>query len=262
MGIANRELRNLQLGKLKVEVYPDRKSAGIAAAQSAAEALRQSAAGRELIGVIFATGASQLDTLGALVKLEHIPWDRVHGFHMDDYIGLPVDHPASFQHYLREKLTNRVPLKEFSEIDGNAADPEQMCREYAEALRVADPQLCLLGIGENGHLAFNDPAEADFQDPLDVKIVHLDAVCREQQASEGWFKNSGEVPETAITLTMPALFRVPKLIVSVYGKRKAHILRRTLQEPISTQCPSTILRTHSNTTLYLDEESAAELGPS
>jgi glucosamine-6-phosphate deaminase len=150
-------------------------------------------------------------------------------------------------------------MKEFLEVDGTAPDLKQVCRDYAGALRSADPQLCLLGIGENGHLAFNDPDEAKFNDPLDMKIVHLDMACREQQAAEGWFKSFQEVPERALTLTIPALFRVPKLIVSVPGSRKARIMRRTLQEPISTDCPSTILRTHPNATVYLDEESAAEL---
>ena len=150
-------------------------------------------------------------------------------------------------------------MKEFYEIDGNAQDPDLTCKEYARKLRLAHPQLCLLGIGENGHLAFNDPAEADFNDPLDVKIVHLDEVCRRQQAAEGWFNSFGEVPERAITLTIPALFRVPKLIVSVPGRRKAQVVRRTLKDMISTACPATLLRTHPDATIYLDTESAAEI---
>ena len=259
MSIANREGKSLKLGTLKLEIYPTREAAGVAAAQAAAKALTELGAARESVGVIFATGASQIETLRALTRIGQIPWDRVHGFHMDDYIGLPVDHPASFGAYLREKLTRLVPMKEFLEIDGNAPDPEQTCRDYAKALRAADPQVCLLGIGENGHLAFNDPEEANFNDPEDVKIVHLDQVCREQQAAEGWFKTSAEIPARAITLTMPCLFRVPKLIISVSGKRKAHVMRRTQQDPISTACPSTILRTHPDATVYLDEDAAAEL---
>ena len=259
MSTANREGKFLTLEELRLEVYPSREAAGVAAAQAAARALTELGEARESIGVIFATGASQIETLRALTRIGQIPWDRVSGFHMDDYIGLPVDHPASFGGYLREKLTRLVQMREFLEIDGNAPNPEQTCRDYAKALRAADPQLCLLGIGENGHLAFNDPEEANFNDPEDVKIVHLDRVCREQQAAEGWFKNFAEVPDRAITLTMPALFRVPRLIISVSGKRKAHIMRRTQQEPISTACPSTILRTHPNATVYLDEDAAAQL---
>src|SRR6185437_16392052 len=168
----------------------------------------------------------------------------VDGFHMDDYVGLPLDHPASFRAYLEEKLVKRVPMHSFAHIDGLAPDPAQTCRDYAKQLRAANPQLCLLGIGENGHLAFNDPGEADFNDPLDMKIVHLDMLCRQQQAAEGWFKRVEDVPDRAMTLTIPPLFRVPKLIASVPGPRKAKIVRRTLEEPITTDCPATILRTH------------------
>ena len=178
---------------------------------------------------------------------------------MDEYVGMSDDHPASFRRYLRERLTSRVRMRDFLEVNGTAPDLAELCRDYAEQLRAADPQLCLLGIGENGHLAFNDPGEADFKDPVDVKIVHLDAVCRQQQFAEGWFNTFQEVPEEAITLTIPTLLRVSKLIVSVPGTRKARIMRRTLEEPISPECPSTILRTHSDATVYLDQETAAEL---
>ena len=150
-------------------------------------------------------------------------------------------------------------MKEFFEIDGEGPDLQSTCREYAEKVRSMDPQLCLLGVGENGHLAFNDPMMADFQDPSDVKIVRLDEVCRNQQVKEGWFPAIEQVPDRAITLTIPALFRVPQLIVSVPGKRKAKIVRRTLEGPLSTECPATILRTHPNVTMYLDPESANEL---
>jgi len=183
----------------------------------------------------------------------------VAGFHMDEYVGLAADHPASFRRYLRENLTSRTHLAEFHEIDGTVPDPERMCREYAATLRQRDPQLCLLGIGENGHLAFNDPAEADFSDPVDMKIVTLDTMCRQQQVAEGWFSSLEDVPPRAMTLTVPTLLRVPKLIASVPGNRKALIVRRTLEEPISTACPATIFRTHPDVTMYLDPESGAEL---
>jgi glucosamine-6-phosphate deaminase len=143
-------------------------------------------------------------------------------------------------------------------VDGNK-DPDEECRYYTEALSSAQPQLCLLGIGENGHLAFNDPGEADFQDPVDMKVVSLDDACRAQQVAEGWFSSLNEVPRRALTLTTPALFRTKKLIVSVPGTRKAAIVRRTALEPISTACPATILRTHPDATVYLDPDSAADL---
>ncbi|MGA3228006.1 MAG: glucosamine-6-phosphate deaminase [Acidobacteriaceae bacterium] len=246
-------------GTIKVRIHPSRKSAGEAAAQAAADEVQRLAkAGRD-IAVIFATGASQFDTLGTLTALPGLPWDRVVGFHLDEYVGLDENHPASFRRYLREKVVRLVPMRAFHEIDGTADDLDAVCREYVRALNFANPQLCLLGIGENGHLAFNDPAEADFNDPEAMKVVALDRQCREQQAAEGWFRSWEEVPERALTLTIPTLFRVPKLIVSVPGSRKAEAVRRTLYDPITTRWPSTLLRTHPDVTIYLDTDSAAEL---
>lgn len=249
----------LRIDNLNIEIHPDGESAGRAAAAATSKILRELAVERESIGVVFATGASQLDTLRAIVAEPDVPWSKIRGFHMDEYIGLDENHPASFRHYLRENLTGRVSMREFTEIDGNAVDPEFFCREYVAVLRKAEPQLCLLGVGENGHLAFNDPGEADFQDSKPMKVVALDAECRQQQAAEGWFKTLEEVPGLALTLTIPTLFQIPRLIATVPGPRKAQIMRRVLQEPISTDCPATLLRRHPATTLYLDHESAAEL---
>jgi glucosamine-6-phosphate deaminase len=189
------QVKRLQFGTLKIEIHPSSKAAGLEAARAAGKAIAELAQTRETVGVIFATGASQLAILDALTSLPHIPWNRVCGFHMDEYVGISTDHRASFRRYLRDRLTAKVQMKEFFEIDGETADPEKTCREYAEKLNVADPKLCLLGVGENGHLAFNDPMVADFQDPADVKIVRLDEVCRSQQVNEGWFAGIEEVPE-------------------------------------------------------------------
>ena len=253
------EIRHFKVGTLKIEIHPNSEAAGAAAAEAVAQALQRLKRQSRDIGVIFATGVSQLATLRALASIPDLPWNRISGFHLDEYEGLPADHPASFRRYLRENLTQHVSMKEFFEIDGTAADPDLMCREYASQLRSRDPQLCLLGIGENGHLAFNDPGEANFEDPQDVKIVQLDPVCRQQQLEEGWFKSFEEVPERALTLTIPTILRVPKLIVSVPGRRKAQIVRQMLEAPMTTDCPATILRTHPDATVYLDQESAAEL---
>jgi glucosamine-6-phosphate deaminase len=250
---------HLNVGTMKLEVYPSRQAAGAAAAQDAAEELRRLDRLGTSIGVIFATGASQFDTLEALTAIPGLPWSHVQGFHMDEYVGLDENHPASFRRYLRERLTQRVAMREFHEINGNAADLDLFGREYAQKLSLAEPKLCLLGIGENGHLAFNDPSEANFNDPQAIKVVTLEHACRRQQVSEGWFASLEEVPKQALTLTIPTLFRVPKLIVSVPGIRKAEAVRRTLEEPIATDCPSTLLRTHPDVTLYLDVDSAAEL---
>ena len=252
-------VKQFRAGRMKIEVYSSREAAGQAAARAAADAIQEIAAARDTIGVIFATGAAQFATLAALTEMKHLPWERITGFHMDEYVGLSADHPGSFRRYMRERLTSRVRMGVFHEMDGSAADPERAARDYAEKLHAADPQLCLLGIGENGHLAFNDPPVADFDDPLDAKVVELDHQCRTQQLAEGWFPTIDDVPTHALSLTIPALMRVPKLIASVPGPRKAAIVRRAIEEPISTACPATILRTHPDVTVYLDSDSASEL---
>jgi glucosamine-6-phosphate deaminase len=252
-------VKQLSVGSMKLEIHENKKAAGEAAARSAAQVLRQLDQTRDAIGVIFATGASQLEMLHALTSLPDLPWKKVHGFHLDEYVGIDENHPASFRRYLRENLTRRVPMAEFFEIDGSSSDSDRVRRNYVQQLDQANPQVCLLGIGENGHLAFNDPAEANFTDPDAMKVVTLDAACREQQLAEGWFEKFEDVPKRALTLTIPTMLKVPKLIVSVPGKRKAQSVRRTLEDPISTDCPATILRAHPDVTIYLDEESASAL---
>jgi glucosamine-6-phosphate deaminase len=256
----NNPVKNFRRGTLAVEIYKDEVAAGEAAAGAAALALRRLGRGGERIPVIFATGGSQVNLLRRLTEIGDLPWNQVQAFHMDEYVGIGIDHHGSFCRYLDEKLRQRAQIRQFFFIDGAAPDPARICADYAEKVRSANPRLCFLGIGENGHLAFNDPHAADFNDPLDMKLVRLDAACREQQAAEGWFESVEQVPEFAMTLTIPILLRVPQLIVTVPGTRKAAIVRRTLEEPVSTDCPATILRTHPNATLYLDLESAAELG--
>jgi glucosamine-6-phosphate deaminase len=253
------EIAFLTAGKMKLKIYPSKRAAGEAAALAVAEEMRRLAALHQHFGVIFATGAAQFDTLDFLTSTHGLPWKKVRGFHLDEYVGLDENHPASFRNFLRQRLTQRVEMGAFFEMDGTAPDLEGLCREYIRELHVAEPQLCLLGIGENGHLAFNEPAEADFEDPLEMKIVTLDLMCRQQQAAEGWFPTWEQAPERALTLTIPTVFRVPKLIASVPGPRKAQVIRRTVHEPISTACPATLLRTHPDVTVYLDTDSAAEL---
>lgn len=250
-------IRQFRAGSLNIEVHSDSVSAGEAAAREAAAALANLGQQTDQFGVIFATGSSQLNMLASLTSMPNLPWSKTLGFHLDEYIGMPVDHPASFRGYLRKHLLSKVSLKKFYEIDGEAPDLDEVCAQYAKALRAVNPQLCLLGIGENGHLAFNDPGEANFEDPVDVKVVHLDTLCRQQQASEGWFGSLDEVPQVAITVTIPALFRVPKLILTVPGSRKAEAVRQVVEGPISTACPASILRRHPNATLHVDLDAAA-----
>jgi glucosamine-6-phosphate deaminase len=253
------QAKYFRIGTMNVEIHSSREELGAAAARAAAQALIELGKTHDTFGVIFATGASQIETLEQLTASRDLPWNQVFGYHMDEFVGIASDHPASFRRYLRERLTAKVHMKEFFEIDGTAPDPELTGREYGDKIRTADPKLCLLGIGENGHLAFNDPPVAKFTDAVDVKIVRLDAVCRQQQTAEGWFSSVDQVPEHAITLTIPALLRVPKLIVSVPGRRKAKIVQRTFEGPITTECPATILRTHPDVTVFLDLDSADEL---
>lgn len=252
-------IRALRFGNLQVEAYESTEAMGKGAAAAAAECLLALAAQNDTIGVIFATGASQIPTLKALTEIPGLPWEKVVGFHMDDYLGMSEQNPASFRRYLQERLTDKVKLRDFHWIGATANNVEEAAQRYTKLLAQFRPQLCLLGIGENGHLAFNDPAVADFNDPTDVKLVSLDEKCRQQQANEGWFKSISDVPDVAITMTIPALFRVPRLIASVPDARKADIVRRSLTEEISTSCPATILRKHPNATLYLDPASAAKL---
>jgi glucosamine-6-phosphate deaminase len=254
------EPKRFKAGTLKFEVYDSRQAAGEAAARDVAEAMQAALPAQGDLGVIFATGASQLSMLRSLVERKGVPWERIVGFHMDEYARLAADHSASFRHYMRTELTSRVPIKAFHEVDGSNPDTEQACAQYAATLKAGNPQICLLGIGENGHLAFNDPFLCDFNDPLDVRLVMLDNACREQQVAEGWFPFVDAVPKHAITLTIPALVRVPKLIASVPGIRKAKIVRRVIEDEISNACPATLLKTHPDATVYLDDESSSELG--
>jgi glucosamine-6-phosphate deaminase len=253
------EIASLTAGKMKLKIYPSKRAAGEAAALAVAEEMRRLATLHDQFGVIFATGAAQFDTLDFLTSTPALPWKKVRGFHLDEYVGLDENHPASFRNFLRQRLTQRVNMGAFFEMDGTGRDLEAVCRDYMKELHVAEPQLCLLGIGENGHIAFNEPAEADFHDPLEMKVVTLDLMCRQQQAAEGWFPSWEQAPERALTLTIPTVFRVPKLIASVPGPRKAKVIRATVHDPISTACPSTLLRTHPDVTVYLDTDSAAEL---
>jgi glucosamine-6-phosphate deaminase len=249
----------LTVGTLQIEVHADRRAAGMAAAQAASDALPHVGDVADGVGVLFAAAASQIAMLDALTATSGIAWDQISGFHLDEYLGIAADHPGSFRQYLREHLTSRVKLRAFHEMGCLAGDVSRCCSAYVSLLEATPPQLGLLGIGENGHLAFNDPHAADFNDPEMMKVVRLDEDCRQQQVAEGWFGNLEEVPRRAITLTITAIQRVPKLIVSVPGRRKAHIMRRTLTDPISPACPATILRQHPDATVYLDHDSAAEL---
>ncbi len=229
------------------------------AAVDAAEALRATIAARGEANVMLATGNSQLAFLVELVELPDIAWDRVRAFHMDEYVGLAPSHSASFQRYMRERVAARLPFMEFNYLAGDAPDAEAEAARYEALLRAHPLDLCCAGIGENGHLAFNDPPVADFDDPRDVKVARLENASRRQQVNEGHFPNIDEVPTHAITVTIPALLRARRVLVVVPEARKAVPVHRALYDEVSTACPASILRRQSNATLYLDLESSALL---
>lgn len=248
----------LQVDQLKVRIFPNRGEAGNAAGSAAAAAINAAIERNGSARIILASAPSQNELVEKLVA-SPIDWSRVTIFHMDEYLGVNASHPAAFRHYQETHVLNRVKPAAFEGILGEAADPEAECRRYESLLREKPIDVVCLGIGENGHLAFNDPPVADFEDPRWVKIVELDEACRQQQVNDGCFPNRDTVPKRALTLTVPALFAGEAIFCIVPGSRKAEAARGTLRDPISTACPGTILRRHSNATLYLDADSASLL---
>ncbi len=246
-------------GRARVRIFSTKAEAGAAAAAEAEEVIKHALTRRKTARIIVATGNSQLDTVNALSQSQGIAWDKVEVFHMDEYIGLGQDHPASFRRWVKQRLVDVVRPGQVHYLDGNAADPDTECRRYAQLLTAAPVDLCLLGIGENGHLAFNDPHVADFNDPLIVKQVTLDVACRQQQVGEGHFASLDLVPQQALTLTIPALMRSEHLICSVPERRKAEAVRNALSGPLTPHCPASLLRTHPRATIYLDADSASML---
>ncbi len=250
-------LKRFQVERLNVEVHDTRAAMGQAAGALAASHLKRLIAADGQAAVIFASAASQAECLAALRSDATIDWRRVTAFHMDEYVGMTGDHPASFRRFIREHLLDHVPVRAFYGLSGEAPDAEAECVRYAALLAEHCPGLVILGIGENGHLAFNDPPVAQFDDPKAVKVVELDEVCRNQQVHDGAFPTLADVPKTALTLTMSRLTAVPSAVVVVPGPTKRQAVRAALQGPIETACPASILRTHQNATLFLDATSAA-----
>jgi glucosamine-6-phosphate deaminase len=210
--------------------------------------------------VIFASAPSQNEFLAALREEPGIDWPRVTAFHLDEYVGLAPDHPASFRRFLVDRLFSHVEVASFHGLDGQAEDLGAECGRYAALLRAAGPSLAVLGVGENGHLAFIDPPVCDFAEPLDVRVVELDAACRRQQVNDGCFPSLEEVPRTALSLTVPFLLRVPRAVAIVPGPAKRAAITAAVLGPVTTACPASILRRHPDATLFLDDGSAAGLG--
>ncbi|MFN7292032.1 MAG: glucosamine-6-phosphate deaminase [Pirellula sp.] len=242
---------------MKVEICADARLLGVAAGAMAAEELRRVLSVQERARIIVATGASQFETLAQLTKEPGIDWARVDGLHLDEYVGLSMDHPASFCRYLRERFVSKVPIASFFYLDGTQPGPD-VVRLASASYEVAPIDLALIGIGENGHLAFNDPP-ADFNTDAIYHVVELDQACRLQQVGEGWFKSLEDVPTHAISMTVPAILRAKKIICSVPDERKAIAVEGALSGDINPAKPASILRTHSNVTIMLDNASASRL---
>ena len=244
---------------LEVFVYENRALAGRAAAQGIVQAIRSRQRANGIANLILAAAPSQNEFLAGLLAADEIDWSRVVAFHMDEYLGLDADHPASFRRYLQEHLFRLVGLgpDRLRLIPGEQVErPLQTCLSYEDLLRANPTDIVCAGIGENGHLAFNDPPVADFLDPVLVKVVRLDALCRNQQLNDGCFDRLEDIPTHAYTLTIPALLGAPVVSVVVPGPRKANAVLTTLRGPISEACPATALRRHAGARLYLDRESA------
>jgi glucosamine-6-phosphate deaminase len=253
------DVRTRVVDRLTVQIYETDEELARAAAAAAAGAIHAAVQARGVANVMFATGNSQLAFLDALTARTDVDWSAVVGFHMDEYVGISAAHPASFRRYLRERLVDHTHPRAFHSVEGDAPDPEQECARYGALLRAHPLDLCCLGVGENGHLAFNDPPVADFADPRAVKVVELDEPCRRQQVGEGHFPTLGDVPPSAITVTIPALLRARQVQAVVPDDRKRAAVRAALTGSITTACPASALRTHPDATLYLDEQSAAGL---
>jgi len=251
--------RVLSCGRLRAEVFPSRPMMGLAAARAVAEILRDLLARDGRAAVIFASAPSQNEFLAALLGEPGIDWPRVTAFHLDEYVGVAPGHPASFRRFLVDRLFAHVRVAAFHGLDGQAADLAAECARYAALLRDARPALAVLGVGENGHLAFIDPPACDFAEPRDVRVVELDEPCRRQQVNDGCFASLADVPRTALSLTIPLLLRVPRAVAIVPGRAKRAAIRAALQGPVTTACPASILRRHRDATLFLDEDSAAGL---
>lgn len=243
---------------LKVKVYDSDDNMGMAAAENAAKLLNDYIAKKGSVNTVFAAAPSQNTFIFHLLK-QNVDWSKVNAYHMDEYIGLSPEAPQGFGNFLKEAIFRHVPLASVNYINGQAENPEAECERYASLLKENKPDVVFLGIGENGHLAFNDPPVADFKDPLMVKIVKLDDVCRNQQVNDGCFEKVEDVPTHAVTLTMSMLMSISEALVIVPGPTKRKAVYNAVKGEISTKCPASVLRTHKSAVLYADKKSAADL---
>ena len=248
--------KSFQIENLSVKIYGQKKEMGAAAADYVTRKLKDAIEKKGRANLILATGASQFSFLEAL-QTKEIDWEKITVFHLDEYKGISESHPASFRKYLKERILNKVAPKKIYFLNGDAANLQLEIKNYEEALQAHPIDIACIGIGENGHIAFNDPAVADFKDPKLVKVVELDEACRNQQLGEGWFPTFADVPKEAVTLTISAIMNCKAISCVVPDERKAQAVYNSLYGDISTSCPASILRTHPETVLFLDKASAS-----
>ncbi len=243
-----------------IRMFGDRPSLGKAAADQAAIAIRRAIAARGQARIIAATAASQLEFLDALTKESGIDWTKVEAFHLDEYIGLPVTHPGSFRKMLMEQLVSKTGIKRYHLLEGDATDPAAVLRKVGNQLASAPIDIAFLGIGENAHIAFNDPP-ADFETEEPYIIVTLDEACRQQQVGEAWFSDISQVPKRAMSMSARQILKAKEILAVVPDKRKAQAVKACVEGEISPAAPASILRRHPNATIYLDNASASLLSP-
>lgn len=251
----------LKIDNLSVKISRSRFLMGTQAASEAGACLKQLLKEQDIVNIIFSAAPSQNEFLDAFGAMEGIEWERVNAFHMDEYIGLEKDAPQGFGNFLQERIFSKVPFHEVFYLNGQAENPQEACQKYASLLQMYPTDIVFMGIGENGHIAFNDPHVADFEDAYLVKVVDLDEKCRQQQVHDGCFASINKVPTHALTLTIPALYRAKYLFCIVPGKAKAWAVNETLTGNISPQCPASILRKHPHASLYIDSDSSSIFMP-
>ena len=252
-------IKTFTVDSLRVRVYATQEQLVHDVAREVQNYLVETVLAQRSAAAILATGNSQVKFLEQLVRLGGVDWSKITLFHMDEYLGISADHPASFRRYMRERVEGRLKPRIFHYLEGDAPEPLDECERYTRLLRAQPVNLCCLGIGENGHLAFNDPPVAHFDDRRTVKLVKLDDPCKLQQVNEGHFPSLDAVPPYAFTLTIPALCSAKKVVCIAPEKRKAQAVKDALRGPINTACPASFLRKQAHATLLLDAESASLL---
>jgi glucosamine-6-phosphate deaminase len=249
-------LKQWKVDSLVVEVYDTRKTMGISAAKQVIRKIKDIIAEKGSVNMAFAAAPSQNEFLAELCNTKEVDWNKVTGFHLDEYIGLPKEAPQSFRRFLDDNIFHKIPLGKVHYLNGNAENLQDECDRYSCLLKEHSLDIACIGIGENGHIAFNDPHVADFEDPHWVKTVDLDERCRRQQVNDGCFADIRDVPVNALTLTIPAIMSTRHIYCIVPGPTKQEAVRNTLEGPIDTDCPASILRTHPSARLIIDRDAS------